>query len=421
MRKSNIPCCIGDKFGRLTIVADGGRDEKYHRQRWWCRCCCENPELILVFESQLKQNKTKSCGCLATETKSNIGKNNVTKSFAQWCIENNRQDILDLWDYDLNDVTPDEIAYTTKQDFYFICPNDNSHHPIHKIVNITKNNTYKMKCSVCSSFGYNLIQEYGDNALDLYWDYEKNTVDPFMILKNTNKNIWIKCQNNSNHLSYEITGNHFWSGRRCQYCAKKPGYINVEDSVVSKFPSIINVWSEKNNLSPEQYTPLSHSKVWWKCENGEHEDYYRSISESNKANFGCPECSKKNTVSSYEKIVKSYLEYLGYNVLTEFNCNLVPMNPLTQHKLPFDNEIPELKLIVEVHGEQHYYICPFTIRTAQNNNRTPKEELEYLQWKDEFKENYARQNGYNYLAISYKDIQSGEYKNQINETINHIL
>ena len=29
-----------------------------------------------------------------------------SKSFYDWCIENNRQDVLDRWDYELNDCSP---------------------------------------------------------------------------------------------------------------------------------------------------------------------------------------------------------------------------------------------------------------------------------------------------------------------------
>ena len=28
------------------------------------------------------------------------------KSFYDWCVENNREDILDRWDYELNDCSP---------------------------------------------------------------------------------------------------------------------------------------------------------------------------------------------------------------------------------------------------------------------------------------------------------------------------
>lgn len=59
-----------------------------------------------------------------------------------------------------------------------------------------------------------------------------------------------------------------------------------------KFPKSYNVWSDKNNTSPTDYTSTSHDKVWWKCEYNEHDDFYRTILSSSSHDFRCPKCSK---------------------------------------------------------------------------------------------------------------------------------
>lgn len=43
------------------------------------------------------------------------------KSLYDWCIENNRNDILELWDYDKNDITPKDISFSSSKDYYFKC------------------------------------------------------------------------------------------------------------------------------------------------------------------------------------------------------------------------------------------------------------------------------------------------------------
>ena len=43
------------------------------------------------------------------------------KSFYDWCIENNRQDILDRWDYELNGCSPKDISYSTHNKYWFKC------------------------------------------------------------------------------------------------------------------------------------------------------------------------------------------------------------------------------------------------------------------------------------------------------------
>lgn len=47
----------------------------------------------------------------------------IKESFYDWCINNNRVDFLNLWDYDLNNKNPNEIAKSTHKFYYFKCPN----------------------------------------------------------------------------------------------------------------------------------------------------------------------------------------------------------------------------------------------------------------------------------------------------------
>ena len=59
-------------------------------------------------------------------------------------------------------------------------------------------------------------------------------------------------------------------------------------------PMSLDVWSDKNNKTPFDYTKGSSDEVWWKCENGLHDDYYRMISRTVSYNFRCPECGREN-------------------------------------------------------------------------------------------------------------------------------
>ncbi len=50
---------LGEKFGRLTVIATA---TKYHgRKKWKCRCDCGN--ITEAFPAQLKSGRHKSCGC----------------------------------------------------------------------------------------------------------------------------------------------------------------------------------------------------------------------------------------------------------------------------------------------------------------------------------------------------------------------
>lgn len=90
------------------------------------------------------------------------------KTFEQWCIENNRQDLLDLWDYNLNDVLPSDVPAGTKNKYYFICPKGIHQSELKRLLTITDKPSHQVLCLECTG-GYsgNKIEdlngkEFGD-------------------------------------------------------------------------------------------------------------------------------------------------------------------------------------------------------------------------------------------------------------------
>ena len=47
---------------------------------------------------------------------------NYEIDFENWCIKNNRVDLLSLWDYELNNKIPKQISAKTRKKYYFKCP-----------------------------------------------------------------------------------------------------------------------------------------------------------------------------------------------------------------------------------------------------------------------------------------------------------
>ena len=155
---------------------------------------------------------------------------------------------------------------------------------------------------------------------------------------------------------------------------------------------------------------------------GIHKDYIRSICDTVNYEFRCPKCSYEKSISFLQEKVDNYItDKYGYNMLHEHNCNIVPINPKTNFPLPFDNEIVELKLIIEVHGKQHYEITGFTQLTAKHYNTTPEYELKYQKWKDKYKKEYALKNGYYFLEIPYWTEIDNTYQSLIDSKIKKIL
>lgn len=49
----------GQRFGRLTVICDAGRNRGH--VLWRCACSCGNE--TIVFSQNLRSGKTRSCGC----------------------------------------------------------------------------------------------------------------------------------------------------------------------------------------------------------------------------------------------------------------------------------------------------------------------------------------------------------------------
>ena len=73
-------------------------------------------------------------------------------------------------------------------------------------------------------------------------------------------------------------------------------------------------------------------------------------------------------------------------------------------------------------GEQHYNAdSGWNRKYAQKNKLTNEESLEDLQWRDEYKKQYALSKGYYYLAIPYWTESDESYKTLIDQKIQEIL
>jgi hypothetical protein len=96
------------------------KDDKYF---------CKNCSRILYYKNKLLNGDT---------------------SFEQWCIENNKQDVLDRWDYELNDCKPNEIHYKTNKKCYLKCPNGIHKSELKNINTFTNGKQKTLDCNQCN-------------------------------------------------------------------------------------------------------------------------------------------------------------------------------------------------------------------------------------------------------------------------------
>lgn len=166
-----------------------------------------------------------------------------------------------------------------------------------------------------------------DNAeLMAEWNWEKNNelgFDPETLTLGSHKNVWWKC---SYGHEWQATISNRTIGRGCPYCAGKKVLKGFND-LQTVNPALAKEWNyEKDNgLTPEDVTPSSNRKVWWKCNKGH--EWQASINSRNKGH-GCPYCSGLYVIKG-----KNDLQTVNPTLAKEWNWvknnDLTPRDVLT--------------------------------------------------------------------------------------------
>ena len=403
-----------DKYGKSRFIKGAkiivrvedlpkGSNEKVDVE---CDCCGERLK-HMSWQTYLKNVKEdgkyycRSCAVKSSKRIEELRKSRVKngKSLEQWFIENNRKDILDRWDYELNNRKPNEISYNTTLKFYFKCPRGIHKSELKSVRMIVCNKQVDIKCIKCNSFAYWGLNNIGKDFLEKYWDYEKNNTDPWEISYSNTKIIYIKCQEKDYHGSYETNSRNFVNNSRCPYCHNSHGKVHKYDSLGYLYPEVLKIWSNKNAKSPYEYSPFSQQYVWWKCPENKHEDYYRHIDSSNIKNFRCPNCQSSKGEIQIDKILTEInishdSQYIFNDLLSDLG------NPL-RFDVPifWDKEKTKLKILIEYDGEQHFRWIP---------GMMTKEQFKKLQYHDIKKNLYCAENNIQLVRIPYWDYDNIE-------------
>lgn len=253
------------------------------------------------------------------------------------------------------------------------------------------------------------------------WDYEKNEgLIPEDVTIGTHKRAWWICSKCNNSYDAKISNRN--TGYGCPYCENlkiKEGF----NDLATLNPNLASEWNyKKNDVLPTEVAPSAKRKVWWECKYG-HE--WEASINSRSRGVGCPTCASEKTASYLQIKVQTYVETkYKYKILHENDCTLVCISPKTKKKLKYDNEVivENQHLIIEVMGLQHYYAKnSFHQKLAETTNKSLEEVFSELQWRDEYKKQYALKNGYHYIAIPFNMEQNEKYKYIIDKAIKLII
>jgi hypothetical protein len=202
---------------------------------------------------------------------------------------------------------------------------------------------------------------------NFYQEVEKAGYKTLGEYKGALTTVKLKCD--KGHVIDMIPGNFTSLNNRCRKCAGKCPIQAKEE--------LLKLIKENGHelLSEYKNTNL-HVLIDFNCGHKPH----RIRPYSYKQKHGCPLCNE----SRGERIIREYLETNGIAYKS-------------QYKFPNDNReydfyLPLENTIVEVHGQQHYEEVDF-FRLS----------LEEQQLSDRHKEKYAKEMGFNYIVVDYRE------------------
>ena len=319
-------------------------------------------------------------------------------SFAQYHIDNTDEKFLEKYWSDKNTLNPWELSPNTLKKIWIKCQEKDYHEDYETSCdNFTKGE----RCPQCCCFQGNVhpkdsfAQYHIDNTdkdfLKKYWS-DKNTLDPWKISPQSNKKIWIKCQEKDYHEDYLVSCFNFYKGSRCSYCNGKSA--SKLESFGIKHQDKIKYWSNKNKKTPYEVLPNSNKKYWFICQSCG-KNFKRSV--QNISISHCVMCNECNS-SSLELKVASVLDKFNieYDTQKKFN-NLIGLG---KGKLSYDFYMPKYNILLECQGEQHEHFCEGMHRGKYDFKRQ--------QEHDRRKFNYALEHNYIPMEIWYWDYDNIE-------------
>lgn len=224
------------------------------------------------------------------------------KTLAEWCYENNRQDIIERWSKE-NVISPNQISFGSGKKIKWTCSNNH----------IWKTSPNKMTQKQTEGCPYCSNQKVWEGFNDLYskfpvianqWNYEKNLeLKPTEVTAHSNKKVWWICDR-GHEFQMTVGDRTAKKSKNCPYCANRRVLEGFND-LNSICPEVAKEWHPIKNgkMTPNQVLASNSKKYWWICNKGhEYQAILNSRVNKGKRKTGCPFCAGKRVLKGFNDI-----------------------------------------------------------------------------------------------------------------------
>jgi len=194
-----------------------------------------------------------------------------------------------------NDLTPNDVTPGSHIKVWWKCPKGEDHEWKATI----KDRNVGRGCSVCASRTVvisNSLATLNPGLAKEWHPTKNNNLTPQDVVPSSNKNVWWKCSKAEDH-EWKARVNDRNRRDGCPFCSNRK--ILNSNSLSTLYPHLAREWHPTRNgdLTPNDISPGSQKRVWWKCNKGiDHE--WRTSSAKRISGTNCPVCANKIVVPS---------------------------------------------------------------------------------------------------------------------------
>ena len=245
-------------------------------------------------------------------------------------IKETHDHILSQWHPTKNEgILPDMFTLGSNKKVWWLCPKTCEYGCKHEWQAEISRRCSKQSsgCPYCGSNGkarcYHSSLEFLYPEVTKEWHLTKNTnIKPSEISAGSHKKVWWLCKIKSNcgcnHEWEASVGHRCLSNRGCPFCTTPPSKLCIHQAFTTIYPQIAKEWNYEQNkdLDPNNFSPGSGQKVWWKCPNtckfGCPHEWQAPITKRCLYNQGCIYCcSPKKATCIHDSIVYTHPHILS--------------------------------------------------------------------------------------------------------------
>ena len=271
----------------------------------------------------------------------------INQSLEDWCVKNNRLDILEEYNRAENELPASRISKCTNKKVKWKCKKG------HIWDSPPNNRTNPKKLRGCPVCGHRRlvsgVNDFGTLFPEIAkeWDYEKNyPKTPADVFPGNNTTwYWWKCDKGHSYKAKLNNKTSLANQTKCPYCSNNkvlPGYNDLETWCREKgFDVLIREYSPDNPHKMSEILYGHDKKAKWICSVCGH--HYSSNVYYRTKGIGCPECNKANQSSLPEQAFFYYIKEIFPDAKNGFK-------DLFSNTMELDIYIPSINVGIEYDG-----------------------------------------------------------------------